>query len=190
MKLPAILLLATVVGLAQSAFSQTTPPDFQPDGILGKLVRTDEGPKRVVVGNDIYNSNGEGQSLRSAVSLKGRPAQYSYRLQNDGALADAFRVRGTKGNRFFRVAYLAGDRNVTGRITSRGIATGEIDPGESFSETIRVLVKPNGRAIKRSKSPRRAGNLTTSITAGSRGSASTDDPKIDRVLAKTFVTRR
>ena len=187
MKLLLPLLIAT--SIAGSAIAQTTPSEFQPDGILTKIVKTDEGPERVSVGDDIYNRNGEDQTLRSAASLKGRPASYFYTLQNDGTEADAFLIRGTKGNRFFRVGYFAGDRNVTGAMIGRGVRTGEVAAGEAFDQTVRAVVKPNGRAILRSKKPRRAGTITTAITAVSRGSADTDDVKLDRVLAKTFAKR-
>lgn len=194
MKILAIPLLFLTIGFTPVAWSQGEPPevqpDFQPDGTLAKLVRADPGTERVVVGGDIYNRSARGQTLRSAVSLKGRPAQYFYRVENDGAMDDAFRLRATDGGRFFRVAYFAGSRNVTGRITGRGLATGEIASGEPFSSPVRVVVKPDKRKILRSRSPRRAGRLNTSISAISRGSTSTDELKSDRVLARTIVKRR
>jgi hypothetical protein len=119
------LTIITCFGLAGAYLhaQDDTPPEIlehQPDLILGAK---DQEP----VGNDIYGSP-RGQVLRT--KTKGpRPAHYTIGIQNDGSENDRIRFRGSRGDRKFRVAYKAGDRNITAGVV-RGISI-PLEAGES-----------------------------------------------------------
>lgn len=161
---------AVALPITLSAQDETPEPqpDFRPDGIICKPVRTDEGVQLRCAGDDVYNRTGKGQGVRGETTLRGS-ANYGYRLQNDGGETDAFLIRGTRGNKFFRVGYFQDGKNVTGQVSGRGLRSGPIEAGEAIENPIRIIVKANPRAVLRA-GKRAKKRILTAVTAVSRGS--------------------
>ena len=61
--------------------------------------------------------------------LRGQRVSATVRLVNDGVRADAFRLKGTRGNAGFRVRYKLGGRDVTNQVVRGRLHTDAVDPG-------------------------------------------------------------
>jgi hypothetical protein len=125
------------------------------------------------VGDDVHNAVGRGQTREVRVG-RGRAAGYLIRVQNDTGATDRFEVDGGRGDRRWRVRYLAGGRDVTARVTAGRYRVGPLAPGEAA--VLRVVVRPTRFAERGDRSV-----LTISSSARPPGTAR------DTVVA---VTRR
>jgi uncharacterized membrane protein len=162
------------VSTAQGAFdlSETrrvgvAPRRHRPDALLA----LGDG---AFTGNGIYNTTGAGQSRATRVPDLGT-VTFTVRIQNDGNVADTFRVKGRGATNRYAVTYRNGQTNVTAQVVAGTFTTGSLAPG-GFRE-LRLTVKP------KASTPRGAtiSRLTT-ITS------QTDTTKKDAVEAT--VTRR
>jgi len=100
-RLPLLLLVLTAaLALPAPAGAVTAAPDYQPDAWIKLCGWGDTcvhaAPHRYL-GNDIYNSTGAHQTARVAME-EGTDVRFWILLQNDGALADTFTVKGCVGN--------------------------------------------------------------------------------------------
>jgi len=106
----------------------------------------------------------------------GRTATSVWRIQNDGARVDGFRLLGSGGTARFRVRYLVGDRDVTAAVVAGSYRTAALGLGAWAS--LRVEVTP-----RRGTAPGR--HRTLVLTAVS----TTDSAAVDRVAASLTVRR-
>ena len=96
------------------------------------------------IGNDVYNTTGQGQTGRQN-SAAGRTFAYRFRMQNDSDTVQFLTPQGCAGNANFTVKYflidndpLTPDPNITDTIVNGALAVGR-NPGQS--ETYRVVIK-------------------------------------------------
>ena len=124
-----LLLVTLLLALSFNSFAQgdaPEPPDTQPDLILAKGDR--------IVGNDIYGSP-LGQVLRLR-TIGARPVSFAIGLQNDSEIDDRIRIRASRRDRKFLVAYFKNGHNVTARLTHGTLVP--LAAGESARFTARV----------------------------------------------------
>ena len=113
-----------------------TSPVYQPD----MLIRTVLDP---LIGMDIYNTSGAGQTYALSVSAN-TPAVYYPNVQNDGNLADSFTVKGTGGTSSWKVRYFnatTGGSDITTAIVAGTWSTGLLAAGASVE--LRMEVTPS-----------------------------------------------
>jgi len=120
----------------------------QPDNLLSKSASIGAG-----VGGDVYNTTAAGQSL-GLLTRKAKAVNAYLFVQNDGTVADAFRVRGQIGNAFIPLSYYAGSKNVTGAVKSGSYQTGTLAAGanrmlkvEAAPVRSKVAKVRNGRTV-------------------------------------------
>ena len=113
----------------------TTPPTSPPPAPIPPVLPVPADPARpdAVVRSAGGEWVGDGQYERRQkvlATLRRTSTTMKVRLENDGGIATDLRVRGTSGNREFRVKYFLGQRDVTravrrGRLTLASVASGE-----------------------------------------------------------------
>jgi glutamyl endopeptidase len=127
------------------------------------------GTERRFVGDDVVNTNGQGQSRSTGVA-RSTAATFYVRLQNDGTTIDGVTVRGQGSSRNFTVRYFAGDADVTARVQEGTYRVSGMDPGATAP--LRVVLRA------KATSPRNA-TVTSTITVSSVGRpAATDVVKV------------
>lgn len=131
-------------------------------------------PGRPLVGNDVHNTTGAGQS-RSTTVKKGRQRAVTVRLQNDGNDVDTFSVKGTRSTKRFAVTYRFGTKNITKKVVRGTYVTPQVQPGAVLE--IRVTVAPKKAATRGNK-------VTAKVTATSRADTTEKD------VVRAVVTRR
>jgi hypothetical protein len=99
-RVPLLLVLLTVaLVLPAPAQALTAVPDYQPDArikLCGWGDTCEHAPPHVYRGNDVYNRTGSHQT--ASVSMQdGTDVRFWILLQNDGALADTFTLKGCAG---------------------------------------------------------------------------------------------
>ena len=160
--------LPTVDNLHTLAFL----PGPQPDNIIGGR------------GDNVHNLTGSGQT-KPLVSKKARSVRSTLRIQNDAAINDAATLRGSRGNRRFRVTYTGASGNLTGTVTTGSYSTPDLAPGAFDAVGLKikpvrsVLLRQTNRSKKWLKK-----KLTLILTSTSKG----DPPKQD--VAKVKVQHR
>lgn len=128
-----------------------------------------------MMGDGIYNTP-VGQTL-NLFPRKTRIVRGVATIENDGELPQDTTIEGTRGNRYFRVNYLAGAENVTAEVVSGRHRTGDMAPGGP-AHTISVLVNPIRKKIV--KRVRRGGRhvrvvMEKQITLSLRGTSGAGD---------------
>jgi hypothetical protein len=141
---------------------------WQPDGLIRKG------------GQDWWRGDGvHGPATEQTVRHKARPTRAKsaiWRVQNDGARADGFRLRGAGSTERFRVRYLAGGVDVTAAVVAGTYRTATLAPGASTS--LRVKVTPTRRS--------RDGDRRTVVL---RAISLADAAALDRVAVRVTVRR-
>lgn len=104
--MPLLLVLFTTA-LALPAPAQALPaaPDYRPDAwikLCGWGDTCEHAPPHAYRGNDVYNTTGAHQTVSVGME-EGNDVRFWILLQNDGALADTFHVKGCAGNGSFVV---------------------------------------------------------------------------------------
>ncbi len=134
----------------------TTNPDGQASGasVLRTVrYRPDAKVKAGVsvpyVGNDVYNTTGKRQSA-SVKKPSGSKATFFVQTQNDGSVADRFRLSGPGSVAGFSVRYFSGSTNVTSKIVNGTFRTAALGPGKAA--TIRLVVTPTEAGAGTSRS--------------------------------------
>lgn len=102
-----------------------------------------------VLGNNIYNKTGSGQSIKLALKQASKKKIGYLQFQNDGHEADSFAIKGAKGNQFFSVKYLSGTKNVTAAVTAGTFKTALVASGGSISLKIEVVARKKSKGKKR-----------------------------------------
>ncbi|RNM16271.1 hypothetical protein [Nocardioides pocheonensis] len=94
----------------------------QPDGLIRK-------PHHPYVGNNIYNTTGRGQTVRSKVH-RGDWQKFTVRIYNDGNTRTTFTAQGLSSTSKVRVKYFAGATNVTTAMKSTQGLSFSLAPGQ------------------------------------------------------------
>jgi hypothetical protein len=101
-------------------------------------IRRGAGP---LVGNDIYNATGVGQT-RTGSAARGHSVIYYASIQNDAAFAEPLRLRGEASTPRFAVAYRnPAGTNITNQVTAGTYTTPNLAPGGSHQIKITVTVR-------------------------------------------------
>ena len=111
------------------------PPFQQPDNQIKN------GDETIYLGDNIYNETGTGQTRYQDV-VNNDTAIYHIKIENDGNVADSFKVTGTGGWGQWEVRYfdaLSGGNDITSQITGSGWFTGLLQPGESREIRVGVV---------------------------------------------------
>lgn len=111
-------------------------PLRQPDNRIGASPAS-------AIGDGIYNTTGALQTL-IASSRRARVVRTHLYVENDGDDADTFRMRGSGGDRYFKVLYTAGT-NRTAQVLAGTHAAGPLDPGARAS--LAITVTPNRKTL-------------------------------------------
>ena len=105
-----------------------------------------------LVGNDIYNTTGAGQT-RTGSAARGHSVTYYASIQNDAAFAEALRLRGHPSTANFTVAYRnPAGTNITNQVTAGTYTTPNLAPGGTHRITITVTVRntaPDNASVAR-----------------------------------------
>lgn len=133
-----------------STLATAPPPDiFQPDMRVGPSLTSAQG-------DGIYGTFGGQASV--LVSKKARRVTGVIAVENGGNTDDSYSMRGSRGNRIFRVKYLSGGANVTAGLIAGTHNTGVLSPGDSPHQ-VALIVRPKKskikKVIKRPGQPRR-----------------------------------
>lgn len=125
------------------------------------------------IGNDVYGGAGQ---LASLVSAKARPVTGFARVGNDGTLSEILAVRGTPGNGFCKINFLA-----PGNVTSAMIAGTFRTPQLASSDaplSMRVQFIPNKKKLTK-KRGKRSVTLRKTFTTSVRASATVSTADAD-----------
>jgi len=90
-----------------------------------------------LVGNNVYNRNGAGQTRNANVPRLGT-AVFTAVVQNDGVDADTFRIHGSDHDADFTVRYFDGDRDVTAAIKAGAYRIADLAPGARHDLQVRI----------------------------------------------------
>ena len=126
------------------------------------------------VGNNTYNLTGTGQTLSTSIPRSGGVKTDFLRIQNDGPVPEKFMVRGTPGDKNFKVTYFRGATNITERVVAGTYTTGRLATGAS------VLLKAKFTAKTAVSDKRR----TFGITATSVGDSAAKDKVLVEARSK------
>ena len=110
-----------------------TPPTYRPDGQVKRSNDTS------YVGNNVYNTTGTNQT-RGWTATRGHSRAFGFRLQNDGNVADTYRVKGCASSTGFGVSWTRGSKTVTSAVTAGSYKTGRLSPGATTLLTLHVHV--------------------------------------------------
>lgn len=92
------------------------------------------------VGNNIYNSTGLNQS-RSGTAARGSTITFGISIQNDGTLADSFRVLATgSATTKYTVRYFRGTTEITAAVVGGTYQTPSLAPADKYLITAKVKV--------------------------------------------------
>lgn len=129
------LLLFASFSVCFSALGGANP---QPDLLIGEN-------KAKLKGDDVYRKAKQKVVLK--MDREGE-AEFFVRIENDGDMADAFRLRGRKGSKRFRIKYhdvSNGGANITAALVRGKHVTETLTPGQGASIRAEVEAKKHGQ---------------------------------------------
>ncbi len=100
------------------------------------------------VGDDIYNTTGEGQTRRT-ILRPGWRRVYVVTAQNDDDVSDRFRITGSGSSRKWVVRYLRAGENITRQVTGPGYRTEPVPAGGELEIKVRVKARRSAPAGSR-----------------------------------------
>jgi hypothetical protein len=106
-------------------------PLKRPDARIGT---SSTGP---FTGNDVYSATGVGES-KSISIIHGHSGTLYADIQNDGAVAASFTLKGSAGSNGFTVSYFKGTVNITSAVQAGTYATGSLAP--SAHVTVKITM--------------------------------------------------
>ncbi len=133
----------TFTNFATADSTQTSPVNdtaavtvltVQPDA----LIRLGAGAS---VGNDLYNTNGAGQTRSTTVPTLGT-ATFTATFQNDGTMTDTLTVLGQGTTNRYTVTYKQGATNVTTAVVAGTYTLANLPAGGTRTLTIQIKAKP------------------------------------------------
>lgn len=104
---------------------------YRPDALIKRL------PGGAYVGGRIEGGI-SAQQVKESIARSGKSASARARFENVGSLGDRIEIVGTAGTKKFRVAYFAGNVNVTKKVTAGTYKTPSLAPGKSFVLLVKV----------------------------------------------------
>ena len=110
------------------------PPTFRPDGLLALSGGS-------FVGDDVFGTDGNGQSIVQVPVARGGAATFSWRVENQGTATDLIRFKAQARSQGFAIRITAGGIDVTGSVVA-GTFGRTIAPGDSISLVVRISVLP------------------------------------------------
>lgn len=151
----------TSESLEQIEFSLANP--LRPDGTIGTSRRT-------MIGENLYTDTGTRQVVRRR-SRSRYPVAWEVRFANDGSAAGDLMMKGTRGNKRYRMTYLKRDEGMFSNV-SAALKRGYVDSLRGGEGTnYRVLVNPRRRAFGRREE----------FHFRIRGVSASDSTRVDRV---------
>ena len=117
----------------------------QPDMLIKKLADTAD------VGGNIYNTDGTNQTVTTLMPVGTNVAKYTLRIQNDGALADTFKISAPATTaagwtvKYYEDAALTSD--ITTQVTGSGYLTSEL-AHYAYCPYIYLVVDGTGRTAR------------------------------------------
>jgi uncharacterized membrane protein len=123
---------------------------FTPDPDGGTAYRPDArirlGTSGAFVGNDVYSTNGTGQS-RTGKGARGATITFGLSLQNDATRADRIGLKATgAASAGYSVRYFKGTTDITAAVIAGSWKSGVLDPGKTVLVTVKVKVKSTAAA--------------------------------------------
>lgn len=131
-------------GVQRGGVYRLSFPPYQPDGTVGATAAK-------LAGRGVHNPSGAGQTL-NLISKKLRKVKGIVTATNDGLATDSLLVRGTAGNKLFKVAYFtaSGPRaNVTGAMSKGGTVLANLASGEVRHYSIEIAPQKKGLQKKK-----------------------------------------
>lgn len=110
---------------------------FRPDGWIRRAVGG-------WVGDDIYNTTGEGQTRRSIMRAGWRRVHF-VTAQNDDDATDRLRLTGPGSSADWKVRYFRGAEDITRQVTGRGFRTALLPPGGLVEIKVRVTARDSAQ---------------------------------------------
>jgi hypothetical protein len=136
-----LVLAVASLPMAAQATTRTVAPDYQPDAMV-KL----SGDAQYVGGN-VYNAEGTDE-YRSVISAPGTSLMFVVKVQNDGNVADVFRLHGMSTNNNFKIKYLkgaSGTTDITTAVVNGTYNTASIAKGSAVTVRVKVTIKSTAR---------------------------------------------
>lgn len=140
-----VTIAAIPVGVLAGASTATYRPDarirFVCDGVAEWRMCNPE-----LVGNNIYNTTAKGQKrtwndyFDYSTEPDPRVVMFAISIQNDGAVADRFKVTADGVTRGYRVRFLRGTTNITSAVEAGTYVTPRIDPGSAIVIKVKVVM--------------------------------------------------
>ncbi len=125
------------------------------------------------VGNNVYSQTGAGQ-VRSVTVNRGRSVTSYVKIQNDGLVASAFKVKGIGGARGITAQYFRATTNVTAGVRAGTYNTGTIAPRDNVVLRLVVAVANSSAA---------SATMTTTATTAPQTATATP-PDATRVVVR------
>ncbi len=95
----------------------------------------------IYAGDNIYNATGAGQG-RTGYAKRGVVIAFGISIQNDGNVADAFRVKATgAATTRYTVKYYRGSTDITAKVLAGTYRTTSLAPGAAYVITAKVTVR-------------------------------------------------
>jgi hypothetical protein len=139
----------------------TTPPTHRPDGMIKRATSTDK-----YVGNNVYNATGTNQT-RSWSATRGHDRAFYLKFQNDGNVADRYRLKGCGSSTGFGVRYSRGATWITSAVVDGTYRTSSLDPGKTSTIKLWIHVTSTAKigAVKRCLVTAKSTTQTTKVDA-------------------------
>jgi uncharacterized membrane protein len=159
-------LLMAVAALPLTAMAapavMAVTPDYQPDAKI--KLSTDA----TFVGGNIYNAMGTDE-YRSIVMAVGETQTFVIKIQNDGNVADVFKLKGNRSNPNFKLRWFkgaSGNTDITTAIVNGTYKTGSLATGSAATIRLTVTVKADAQPTK---------SILGTLTAVSKNSSTRSD---------------
>ncbi|RYD21673.1 MAG: hypothetical protein EOP88_10595 [Verrucomicrobiaceae bacterium] len=115
-------------------------------------------------GNNIHNTTGSGQNVKSVIQANGGKSTVNIRIQNDGHDTDGYTLQGTAGNRHFTVRYFSKGYDVTAAVAAGTFRTKSQRTGEISTINAEITAVTG----KKGKTCRISLRATSSADAGAK----------------------
>ena len=137
-----MIAVAALAGVADAA--EAGGPARQPDGQIKLAEETAfTGVDVYLFASDIGGGYGSASPQQRFISvLPPDPQVFNYRVENDGAVSDRFRLIGGRGTSDLQVKYFKGTQNVSADVKAGRYKTKLLAPGER--QWLRIEVTPDG----------------------------------------------
>lgn len=147
-----------------------TTPRYRPDGLVKRALASD-----AYIGNNVYNTDGTNQT-RSWSATRGHKRTFDVRFQNDGNVADVYRIKGCAASTRFGVAYRKGTTSITSAVIGGTYKTARLAPGATTTITVAITARWSAQV----------GDVKRCLV---RATSTTNSTKVDAPAARLTVVR-